>query len=223
MYRILIVEDDAVIAKSVEKHLLAWGYDVHAVKDLSNVMAEFASYGPQLVLMDISLPFFNGYHWCTEIRRVSKVPVIFVTSMADNMNLVTAMNMGADDFIAKPFDLAVLTVKVQTMLRRSYEFAGGAELLEHSGAILNISDGTLTVGEQKIDLTKNEYRILHILMENKGKIVSRDAIMEQLWQSDSYIDDNTLTVNMTRLRRKLEDGGLNDFISTKKGVGYMIA
>ena len=186
-------------------------------------MAEFRAFAPQLVILDISLPFFNGFHWCAEIRKISRVPILFLSSAADNMNIVLAVNMGADDFIAKPFDLAVLTVKVQAMLRRSYEFAGGAELLEHSGAILNISDGTLTVGEQKIDLTKNEYRILHILMENKGKIISRDAIMEQLWQSDSYIDDNTLTVNMTRLRRKLEDGGLKDFISTKKGVGYMIA
>lgn len=222
MYRILIVEDDNIIAAAMEKHLSAWGFEVQCVEDFSAVMQHFARFNPQLVLMDISLPFFNGYHWCTEIRRVSKAPVIFVTSMSDNINLVTAMNMGADDFIAKPFDLGVLTVKVQAMLRRSYEFAGSAELLEHGGAILNVSDGSLTVGENKIDLTKNEYKILHILMESRGKIVSRDAIMDALWQSDSYIDDNTLTVNMTRLRKKLEEAGLPNFISTKKGAGYMI-
>lgn len=223
MYKIFIVEDDAAIARAVQKHLVSWGYEAEIAEDFENVMPEFARCAPQLVLMDISLPFFNGYHWCSEIRKISKVPVIFITSMSDNLNLVTAMNMGGDDFIAKPFDLAVLTVKVQAMLRRAYEFGAESELLEHGGAILNLSDGSLSVGGEKIDLTKNEYRILHILMENRGKIVSRDAIMEHLWQSDSYIDDNTLTVNMTRLRRKLEDAGLCDYITTKKGAGYMIS
>ncbi|MEA4946783.1 MAG: response regulator transcription factor [Oscillospiraceae bacterium] len=223
MYRILIVEDDAVIANAVQKHLVSWGYEARIAEDFENVLPAFAQYAPQLVRMDISLPFFNGYHWCSEIRKISKVPVIFITSMSDNINLVTAMNMGGDDFIAKPFDLAVLTVKVQAMLRRTYEFGGESTLLEHGGAILNISDGTLSVNGQKLELTKNEYKILHILMENRGKIVSRDALMEQLWQSDSYIDDNTLTVNMTRLRRKLEDAGLSDYITTKKGAGYLIA
>jgi two-component system response regulator protein BraR/BceR len=222
MYKIFIVEDDAVIARSVERHLVSWGYETASAHDLENVMPEFVKYAPQLVLMDISLPFYNGYHWCGEIRKISKVPVIFITSMSDNINLVTAMNMGGDDFIPKPFDLAVLTVKVQAMLRRTYEFGGETELLEHGGAILNVSDGSLSVGGQKIELTKNEYKILHILMENRGKIVSRDAIIEHLWQSDSYIDDNTLTVNMTRLRRKLQDAGLIDYIATKKGAGYMI-
>jgi two-component system response regulator protein BraR/BceR len=223
MYRIFIVEDDEVIAGAMAKHLTAWGYAVTAADDFQNVMRQFAAASPQLVLLDIALPFYNGYHWCTEIRKVSKVPVIFVTSMADNMNLVTAVNMGADDFIPKPFDLGVLTVKVQAMLRRTYEFSGGAELMEHRGAILNIGDGTLTVGDAKVELTKNEYRILRLLMENRGRIVPRETIMERLWQSDSYIDDNTLTVNVTRLRRKLEDAGLADFIATKKGAGYMIS
>lgn len=222
MYKIFIVEDDAVIARAVERHLVSWGYETAAAQNLENVMPEFVKYAPQLVLMDISLPFYNGYHWCSEIRKISKVPVIFITSMSDNLNLVTAMNMGGDDFIPKPFDLAVLTVKVQAMLRRTYEFGGEAELLEHGGAILNIGDGSLSVGGQRIDLTKNEYKILHILMENRGKIVSRDAIIEHLWQSDSYIDDNTLTVNMTRLRKKLQDAGLSDYITTKNGAGYMI-
>ena len=223
MHKILIVEDDLTIATAVQKHLTAWGLEARCVDDFQNVLGEFAAFDPQLVLLDISLPFYDGYHWCTEIRKVSKVPVIFVTSMSDNMNLVTAVNMGADDFIPKPFDLGVLTVKVQAMLRRTYEFSGGAELMEHRGAILNIGDGTLTVGDAKVELTKNEYRILRLLMENRGRIVPRETIMERLWQSDSYIDDNTLTVNVTRLRRKLEDAGLADFIATKKGAGYMIS
>ena len=222
MYRIFIVEDDPVIAGAMSKHLASWGYDTRTADDFQNVMRQFAAFSPQLVLLDIALPFYNGYHWCAEIRKVSSVPVVFITSAADNINLVTAVNMGADDFIAKPFDLSVLTVKVQAMLRRTYEFAGGTELMEHRGAILDVGSGALTVGGQRIELTKNEYRILHVLMENQGRIVPRDAIMEQLWQSDSYIDDNTLTVNMTRLRRKLQDAGLADFISTKKGVGYII-
>jgi len=223
MYRILIVEDDEIIANSLEKHLNSWGYEASCVEDFQNVMGKFADYKPQLVLMDISLPFFNGYHWCSEIRKQSKVPVIFVTSMSDNMNLVTAMNMGADDFIAKPFDLAVLTVKIQAMLRRTYEFSSSqSELLTHKGIILNVSDGTISIGDSKIELTKNEYKILHVLMENKGKIVSRETLMDQLWQSDSFIDDNTLTVNMTRLRKKLDDSGAVDFITTKKGSGYIV-
>ena len=222
MYKIFIVEDDAVIARTVERHLVSWGYQARTAEDLENIMPEFVQYAPQLVLMDMSLPSHNGCHWCGEIRKISRVPVIFVTSMSDNLNLVTAMNMGGDDFIPKPFDLTVLTVKVQAMLRRTYEFGGDAQLLEHRGAILNLGDGTLSAGGQKIDLTKNEYKILHILMENRGKIVSRDALIEHLWQSDSYIDDNTLTVNMTRLRRKLQDAGLSEYITTKKGAGYMI-
>ena len=167
MYRILIVEDDEIIARSLKKHLESWDYDVVCVEDFSDVMKEFAGAAPQLVLMDIKLPFYNGYHWCSRIREMSKVPVIFVSSASDNMNIVMAVNMGADDFIPKPFDLEVLTVKIQAMLRRSYDFAGTGSMLEHKGAILNLNETTLTYQEQKIELTKNEFRILEILMENK--------------------------------------------------------
>ena len=199
-----MVEDDEIIARSIREHLQAWNYDVCCVEDFSNVVAEFVRFDPQLVLMDITLPFFNGYHWCSEIRKISKVPVIFLSSAADNMNIVMAVNMGADDFIPKPFDLEVLTVKIQAMLRRSYDFAGTGSMLEHKGAILNLNETTLTYQEQKIELTKNEFRILEILMENKEKVVSRETLMTKLWESDNYVDENTLSVNVNRLRKKLE-------------------
>ena len=222
MYKICMVEDDEIIARSIREHLQAWNYDVCCVEDFSNVVAEFVRFDPQLVLMDITLPFFNGYHWCSEIRKISKVPVIFLSSAADNMNIVMAVNMGADDFIPKPFDLEVLTVKIQAMLRRSYDFAGTGSMLEHKGAILNLNETTLTYQEQKIELTKNEFRILEILMENKEKVVSRETLMTKLWESDNYVDENTLSVNVNRLRKKLEALGLEEFILTKKGIGYRL-
>ena len=217
-----MVEDNEIIARSIREHLQAWNYDVCCVEDFSNVVAEFVRFDPQLVLMDITLPFFNGYHWCSEIRKISKVPVIFLSSAADNMNIVMAVNMGADDFIPKPFDLEVLTVKIQAMLRRSYDFAGTGSMLEHKGAILNLNETTLTYQEQKIELTKNEFRILEILMENKEKVVSRETLMTKLWESDNYVDENTLSVNVNRLRKKLEALGLEEFILTKKGIGYRL-
>lgn len=222
MYKILIVEDDLIIAKTVKNHIKSWGFEAECVTDFKDVLAAFVSYSPQLVLLDISLPFFNGYHWCSEIRRVSKIPIIFISSASDNMNIVMAMNMGGDDFIAKPFDLNVLTAKVQALLRRTYDFAGQTNLLEHKGAILNISDSTLNYNGRKIELSKNENRILQVLLESKGKVVSRDTIMTRLWETDSFIDDNTLTVNITRLRKKLQEAGLSNFILTKKGIGYLV-
>lgn len=222
MYKIFIVEDDQIIAEKLCEHFNSWGYDAHCVSDFKNVIAEFVKLEPQLVLMDISLPFYNGYHWCTEIRRISKVPVLFLSSASDNMNILMAINMGADDFIAKPFDMNILTAKVQAVLRRTYDFGGQTSLLEHRGVVLNIGNTTLTYEGQNIELSKNEYKILLFLMENKGKTVSRDALMTRLWETDSFIDDNTLTVNVTRLRRKLEQAGLTDFIKTKKGLGYLV-
>ena len=222
MYRILIVEDDEIIARSIQEHLQAWNYEVYRIQDFSQVMAEFAVVQPQLVLMDITLPFFNGYHWCSEIRKVSQVPVVFLSSASDNMNIVMAVNMGADDFIAKPFDMDVLTVKIQALLRRSYDFAGTSSILEHKGVMLNITEATLTYQEEKIELTKNDLKILQVLMENKEKVVSRDTLMTKLWQMDCYVEENTLTVNVTRLRKKLEQAGLKNFIKTKVGAGYII-
>lgn len=199
-----------------------WNFEVHVAEDLSQIMTEFAAFDPQLVLMDIRLPFYNGYYWCTEIRKVSKVPVIFLSSVADNMNIVMAMNMGGDDFIPKPFDLEVLTAKIQALLRRSYDFAGSSSMLEHKGAVLKLLDASLIWNGQQIELTKNELKILQTLMEHKEKIVSREELMEKLWESDAYVDENTLSVNVNRLRKKLSSVGLDDFILTKKGIGYRI-
>ena len=208
-YRILIVEDEQGIARAVCSAMARWGLNAEAVTDFRHVMEDFERVQPHLVLLDISLPFMNGYHWCTEIRKVSAVPVIFVSSASDNMNIIMAMNMGADDFIAKPFDPDVLVAKVQALLRRSYDFAGSAPVLEHRGIVLNTGDNTLTCNGQKLDLSRNEYRILLTLMQNKGKIVSREKLMEALWQTDSFVDENTLTVNVGRLRKKLEAAGVN--------------
>lgn len=199
-----------------------WQYDVHIAADLSNVMGEFTDYSPHIVLMDIKLPFYNGYHWCSEIRRVSKLPIMFLSSASDNMNIVMAMNMGADDFIAKPFDLEVLTVKIQALIRRSYDFSVGSSIISHKDAILNLTDATLNYKDDQIELTKNELKILQTLMENKEKIVSRDDLMAKIWESDDYIDENTLSVNVNRLRKKLKEIGLDDFIMTKKGLGYKL-
>ena len=216
------MEDDETIARLIKKHLEKWEYEVSTVQDFGNVLGEFAACDPQLVLLDIRLPFYNGYHWCTQIRQVSKVPIIFLSSVSDNMNIVMAMNMGADDFIPKPFDLEVLTAKVQALLRRSYDFAGSSSMLEHKGMLLNLSDATLLYQEQKVELTKNELKILQTLIENKMQVVTRETLMTRLWESDMYVDENTLSVNVNRLRKKLISIGLEDSILTKKGIGYQI-
>jgi two-component system response regulator protein BraR/BceR len=222
MYKVLIIEDDDAIARTLKNHMESWNYEVYCIKDFKDIIHEFASFNPQIVLLDISLPYYNGFHWCREIRNISKVPIIFISSASDNMNLVMAITQGGDDFIAKPFDLNVFMVKVQALLRRTYDFSGQTTLIEHNGAVLNLSDATLTYGGTKIELTKNEYKILQLLLENKSKVITRDNIMMRLWESDSYIDDNTLTVNVARLRKKLEEVGLVNFIITKKGIGYMV-
>ena len=222
MYKIMIVEDDEIIAKSIEIHLSNWGFQTFQVTDFQQVFTQFVQEEPHLILMDISLPFFNGYHWCNQIRTVSKVPIIFISSASANMNIVIAMNMGGDDFIPKPFDLNVLTAKVQALLRRTYSFSENTNLIEHKGGILNLNDQSFMYLDKKVELTKNEYKILQCLLESVGKVVSRDSIMEKLWENEAFIDDNTLTVNVTRLRKKLEDAGMKDYIKTKKGIGYYI-
>lgn len=222
MYRILIVEDDPGIAAAVCEQAQMWQLEANCVTDFRNVLADFSAFQPHIVLMDIKLPFFNGYYWCGEIRKTSTVPIIFISSASDNMNIVMAVNMGADDFIAKPFNQSVLMAKITAMLRRTYDFASAAPLLEHRGAILNTGDNTLTHNGEKIPLTKNEYRILLCLMESKGKTVSREKLMERLWETDSFVDENTLTVNINRLRKKLDAAGLDGFIKTKFGLGYIV-
>jgi len=199
-YKILIVEDDNVIADSIKKHLEKWEYQVHCVTDFKEVLKDVTSFKPELILLDITLPFYNGFYWCNEIRKLTKVPIIFISSADDKMNIVMAMDMGGDDFIAKPFDLTVLTAKINAMLRRSYSFKTNLNILEHKGVILNLSNAVLSKGENSVELTKNEFKIMKLLMENAGEMVKRDTIMIHLWDSDSFIDDNTLTVNLTRIR-----------------------
>lgn len=221
-YRLLIVEDEEGIASAIEAQAKMWNIESRVVTDFRSVTKDFADFQPHIVLMDISLPFYNGYYWCEEIRKVSKVPVIFISSAGDNMNIVMAMSMGADDFITKPFDMGVLMAKIQAMLRRTYDFAVNSSVIEHRGALLNTANNTLLFDNEKIELSKNEYRILLTLLENKGKVVSREKLMEALWKTDSFVDENTLSVNVNRLRKKLDGAGLQDFIMTKFGVGYIV-
>lgn len=221
-YKLLIVEDDAVIAEEMKRHLEKWGHEVFCVRDFKNVLGEFAAVSPHLVLLDIGLPFFNGYYWCGQIRQISQVPIIFVSSAGDNMNIVMAVNMGGDDFLAKPFGAEVLSAKVQAMLRRTYAFREQTNVMECQGMLLDLTDASLLAGGQKLELTKNEFRILQILFENAGKTVSREDIMKRLWDNDCFVDDNTLTVNMTRLKKKLETVGAEKMIHTQKGMGYVL-
>lgn len=222
MYRILIVEDDSTIAEALKRHLEGWDHETVIAEDFKNIMAEFTRVEPDLVLLDIGLPFYNGFYWCSQIRQVSDVPIIFISSASDNMNIVMAMNMGGDEFIEKPFDLHVVTAKVQAILRRAYSYRGSASLMEYRGCILNLADTTVTYQNRKTDLTKNEFKIFQCLLENAGKIVTRDEIIARLWESDAFIDENTLTVNVARLRKKLAQIGLEEAVVTKKGIGYMV-
>lgn len=222
MYRIFLAEDDHALAEAISRQLESWGNEVITVRDFRRVSAEFAEARPQLVLLDIMLPFYDGYHWCTEIRKLSSVPIVFISSASDNMNIVMAMNMGGDDFIPKPVDPMVLTAKLQALLRRTYELGEPCQALECHGALLDLSSGTLECGGQRLELTKNEFRILRTLLENRDKTVSRERLMTVLWQSDCYVEENTLTVNVARLRKKLEGIGLGGIIATKPGEGYIL-
>lgn len=222
MYRIFLVEDDHALAEAISRQLESWGNEVITVRDFRRVSAEFAEARPQLVLLDIMLPFYDGYHWCTEIRKLSSVLIVFISSASDNMNIVMAMNMGGDDFIPKPVDPMVLTAKLQALLRRTYELGEPCQALECHGALLDLSSGTLECGGQRLELTKNEFRILRTLLENRDKTVSRERLMTVLWQSDCYVEENTLTVNVARLRKKLEGVGLGGIIATKPGEGYIL-
>ncbi len=223
MYKILIVEDDSIISDQICKYLPSWGYETACAEDFGNILPQFTAFGPQLVLLDIGLPFYNGYYWCGEIRKISQVPVMFVSSASDNMNIVMAMNMGGDDFIAKPFDLEVLLAKVQAILRRTYSFQKQSAVMEYRNVILNLADMSLLYQGTKLELSKNEFRILQLLYENAGGIVNRESIMKRLWDNECFVDDNTLTVNMNRLRKKMEEAGIRNFILTKKGVGYQLS
>ncbi len=222
MHKIMIVEDDPTISGLLCDHLRRWGYDAFCCQAFDDVLGDFLRRSPHLVLMDISLPFFNGYHWCGKIRQVSTVPILFLSSHTGSVDQVMAMSMGGDDYITKPFDLDVAVAKIGALLRRTYAFAGSQNTLEHRGALLDIGQSVLFHGEARLELTKNENRILQSLLESKGNTVTRDALMTRLWDSDCFVDDNTLTVNITRLRKKLEDLGLHDFILTQRGEGYRV-
>jgi two-component system response regulator protein BraR/BceR len=220
--KIFLVEDDFVIAKQIGKFLRSRGYQVYINDDFEKVFENYKEYKPDLVLLDITLPFFNGYHWCSMIRKDSNVPIIFLSAADENLNLIMAVNMGADDYLVKPFDLEVLLAKIRAILRRSYEYQKDSEKIRYSSLVFDKDKMTLTYKDEEIELTKNEYKILEILISNPGKVIKREDIMNKLWQSDEFIDDNTLTVNVMRLRNKLKKYGLDDFIKTKKKVGYYV-
>lgn len=221
MYQIFIVEDDPTIAKLMGRVLEKWGFAVACVSDFSAVLSEFRATAPHLVVMDVSLPFYDGYYWCEQIRRESKVPILFVSSHTDSMDAIMAVNLGGDDYITKPFAPELLTAKINALLRRAYSYTAEPPALEAHGALL-AADGTLTYNGKKIELSKNEFRILKILMERKNQIVTRETLIKALWESEDFIDDNTLTVNVNRMRKKLSESGLDDLISTRKGEGYLI-
>lgn len=223
MFKVMIVEDDPKMREIIMENTIKWGFEGFAVNNFDEVLSDFLKFEPHLVLMDINLPSFDGFYWCNRIREVSRVPLIFISSRDSNMDIIMAMNMGGDDFIQKPFSLEVLMAKINALLRRTYSYVDvETTAIEHNGVILDLKDNHLQYNEQKVDLTKNEYRITYILMKKQGQVVSRDEIMRGLWEDESFVDDNTLTVNINRLRRKLEDIGLKDFIQTKKGQGYII-
>lgn len=222
MYKILIVEDDLEIAGRIAKQVAKWNYDVFYVREFKTIKEQFISINPHLLILDINLPYFDGFYWCDEIRKVSKIPIIFISNETDKMKMVMGMSLGGDDYITKPFDIDVLISKIQAVLRRTYAYSGQTDILEHNGAVLNLSDATITYDNKTIELTKNDFKVLKALFQSKDKIVSRDTIMKNLWNNDVYIDDNTLSVNIARLRNKLEIIGLVDFIKTKKRIGYFI-
>ena len=223
MYKIFIVEDDNTIATLLCRHLANWGYDARIAADFHDILTEFREFAPDLVILDISLPFFNGYYWCSEIRKVSQAPIIFLSSHTENMDIVMAMNMGGDDYLTKPFALDIVVAKIQALLRRSYDFSSEPETVEARGLILDLNSTAVSYGPNRDELTKNEFRMLRLLFLNKNKVVSREDLMKALWDSDCFVDDNTLTVNVNRLRKKLEAlGAPADLIETKKGLGYIV-
>ena len=221
-YKVFLVEDDEVICQSLTRQLEGWGYEVCPVQRFDRVLEEFEQLHPDLVLMDVSPPFLSGYHWCAQIRQQSRLPILFLSSAGDDMNLVMAINMGADDFVAKPFRIEVLVAKIQALLRRAYSFGAEPQTLRAGNLVLDLSEAAVLVNGVRQNLSKNEYGILRILMERKGRTVSREEIIQRLWQSESFIDDNTLSVNVARLRKTLQSLGAGDCITTRKGMGYQL-
>ncbi|CYV42523.1 response regulator transcription factor [Streptococcus suis] len=220
MQKILLIEDDKTISQLVAKNLINWGYQVQEVKDFQTVLEQMEEFQPHLILLDIGLPFFNGYYWCQEIRKTSRVPIMFLSSHDQPMDIVMAINMGADDYVTKPFEMTVLLAKIQGLLRRTYDFVGEQSLLWFEEISLDLKTMQVSYGQVVEELTRNEFQILRVLFEHGKEVVSREELMRELWNSDIYVDDNTLSVNIARLRRKLAELDLPDVIATKKGVGY---
>ncbi|MTK12629.1 MAG: response regulator transcription factor [Clostridiaceae bacterium] len=224
MFKILVVEDDTIIGKEILTALRKKGYEGKRIEDFNMVVEEFVKYKPDLVLLDINLPAYDGFYWCGKIRMLSKVPIIFISSRTEEMDIIVATNMGGDDYVTKPFSLNILLTKINALLRRAYAYFNDvdSDVITHKNLILNLKDDTIMYSGKSLQLTRNEFKILHILMKNKGTIVSRDRIIRSLWQGESFVDDNTLTVNITRLRKKLKDIGLEDYIQTQKSMGYIV-
>ncbi|WP_426454017.1 response regulator transcription factor [Paenibacillus sp. S-38] len=224
MYNVLIIEDDKDMAEAMRKLLVNWGYQASVIcEEFEQIWKPFEAAEPHIVLLDINIPAFDGFYWCRKIREVSSVPIVFVSSRDSSMDIVMAMNSGGDDYIQKPFDAHVLVAKLQAIIRRTYEYrTAETQLIECSQVILNLNDTKLYYGEESLELTKNEFRMLRTLMENRGRVVTRESLMKQLWNDDLYVNENTLTVNMNRLRKRLEEIGVGDWIQTKKGMGYLI-
>lgn len=219
----MIVEDDHTIRDLLGDMLEKWNFEVIKLEEFEHVLEAFLNEKPHLLLLDINLPIFNGFHWCNKIREVSQVPIIFISSRNTAMDMVMAMNMGGDDFIQKPFDTDVLLAKINALLRRSYSYTDTEpNVLEHEGIILNLKDWKLLYGDKNVELTKTEFLILKLLLQNKGSVVNRKKIMRSLWKDENFVDDNTLTVNIARLRKKIDELGKKNFITTKKGEGYII-
>lgn len=223
MYRIMMIEDDEKIRRIVADTLKKWQYDVVEVTKFDQVLKEFEQADPHLVLIDINLPVFDGYYWCQQIRSISKVPIIFLSSRNQNMDIIMAINMGGDDFIQKPFDLDILVAKISALIRRKYTYQEDKQIqFIHRGLKLNLTSSTIEYKGHTIELSRNEFILLQLMMRNIGKIISRDDLMQALWNEEQFVDDNTLTVNVNRLRKKIATLGLEDFIVTRKGMGYLI-
>lgn len=222
MFKIFVVDDSKIISEKLKQWLEKWGFEAILVDDFEKVIDIFKKENPDLVVMDIALPYYDGYFWTRKIRDLSNVPIIFLSSKEDTMNKIMAMEMGADDFVSKPFEMDLLLAKIKALLRRTYDYKDNLDRLEHRGLVLDLKSMTVVFSNKSIDLSKNEFKILETLMVNKGNVVSRDKLMTSLWSTDIYIDDNTLTVNISRLRKSLAVLGVDNFIKTKQGLGYYV-
>ena len=224
MFTILIVEDEVKIRSLIAAELQNWGYAVHVAEDIRHVEDTVLTVKPQLILLDINLPYMNGFYWCERIRRHSNVPIVFLSSRTETMDMMMALNMGGDDFIQKPFSMEMLITKIHALLRRTYTYhQADTDLLTHRELKLHVKRAALSTRDGEIELTKNEFRILCVLLERKNEIIPRDELMAALWEDENFIDDNTLTVNINRLRRKLDEHGMEGYIQTKKGQGYILS